>query len=87
VGENGYNAAAYSKPEVDSLIEAQRMTGDPARRCEIQKQLLDIIVDDVPYIIFDYPTKQSVLNRRYTGVAISAAWLWMLPMQNVRRAN
>lgn len=86
-GEDGYNAAAYSKPDVDSLIEAQRVTVDPARRFEMQKQLMDIIVNDVPYIIFDYPTKQSVLNRRYTGVVISAAWLWMLPMQNVRRAN
>jgi peptide/nickel transport system substrate-binding protein len=86
-GENGYNAAAYSKPEVDALIEAQRSTVDSAKRFEIQKQMMDIVINDVAYIIFDYPTKQSVLNRKYSGVAINPAWLWVLPMQNVRRSG
>jgi peptide/nickel transport system substrate-binding protein len=72
---------------VDALIEAQRSTVDSAKRFELQKQMMDIVINDVAYIIFDYPTKQSVLNRKYTGVAINPAWLWVLPMQNVRRVG
>jgi peptide/nickel transport system substrate-binding protein len=45
---------------------------------------MDTIVNDVPYIVFDYTTRQSVLNKKYTGLAISPSWLWVLPIQNVR---
>jgi peptide/nickel transport system substrate-binding protein len=83
----GYNAAAYGTPQVESLIAAQRATIDPAKRFQLQTQLMDIIVEDVPYIIFDYSLRYSVLNRKYTGVSISPAWLWTVPIQNIRRAN
>jgi peptide/nickel transport system substrate-binding protein len=85
-GQDGYNAAAYSKPRIDDLIVAQRSEIDSAKRFELQSQFMDIVVDDVPYIIFDYGTRQSALNKKYTGLAVSPAWLWVLPMQNVRAA-
>jgi len=83
-GENGYNAAAYVNQDVDSMIVAQRTTLDPAKRFEIQSKMMDIIVNDVPYIVFDYTSRQSVLNKKYTGLAVSPSWLWVLPAQNVR---
>jgi peptide/nickel transport system substrate-binding protein len=86
-GENGYNAAAYVNPRVDNLIETQRAETDPAKRFDIQKQLMDIIVNDTPYIVFDYSLRQSVLNKKYTGLAVSSAWLWVLPIQDIRAAN
>jgi peptide/nickel transport system substrate-binding protein len=85
-GQDGYNAAAYSKPDIDSLIEAQRSETDPAKRFALQSQFMDIVVNDVPYIIFDYGARHSVLNKKYTGLAVSPAWLWVLPMQNLRAA-
>jgi peptide/nickel transport system substrate-binding protein len=85
-GENGYNAAAYSNPRIDTLIEAQRSEIDPAKRFEIQSRFMDIVVNDVPSIVFDYGVRQSALNKKYTGLAVSPAWLWVLPMQNVRKA-
>jgi peptide/nickel transport system substrate-binding protein len=85
--EGGYNAAAYENPEVERLIDAQRGTLDPARRFELQSQAMDTIIDEVPYIVFDYSLRQSVLNKKYSGLAVSPAWLWVLPVQNVRRAN
>jgi peptide/nickel transport system substrate-binding protein len=85
-GQDGYNAAAYSKPRIDELIVAQRSEIDSAKRFELQSQFMDIVVNDVPYIIFDYGTRQSALNKKYTGLAVSPAWLWVLPMQNVRAA-
>jgi peptide/nickel transport system substrate-binding protein len=86
-GEDGYNAAAYVNPKVDELVEAQRVITDPARRFEIQRQLMDIAVDEVPYIVFDYTQRSSVLNKKYTGLAVTPAWLWVLPAQNVRLSN
>jgi peptide/nickel transport system substrate-binding protein len=87
VGEGGYNAAAYTNPAVDALIELQRTTLDPARRFEIQSQLMNLIVNDVPYITFDYSKRHSVLNTKYTGISVNPNWLWVLPVQNVRLAN
>ena len=86
-GEDGYNAAAYINPAVDSMIDAQRTTLDPAKRFEIQSKMMDTIVNDVPYIVFDYTFRQSTLNKKYTGLAVSPSWLWVLPVQNVRFAN
>ena len=86
-GEDGYNAAAYINPEVDAIVEAQRIITDPAKRFEIQSQMMDIVVKDVPYIVFDYTFRHSVLNKKYTGLAVSPSWLWVLPVQNVRAVN
>jgi peptide/nickel transport system substrate-binding protein len=86
-GEDGYNAAAYVNPVVDDLIELQRTTLDPVRRFEIQSQLIDIVTDQVPYIVFDYTVRHSALGKNYTGLAVNPAWLWILPVQNVRLAN
>ena len=86
-GENGYNAAVYINPAIDALIESQRTTIDPARRFEIQSRMMTTIVNDVPYIIFDYSSRHSVLNKKYTGLAVTSPWLWVLPVQNVRPAN
>jgi len=86
-GEDGYNAAAYINPAIDALIEAQRTTLDPARRFEIQSRLMNTIVNDVPYIVFDYSSRHSVLNKKYSGLAVTSSWLWVLPVQDIRAAN
>ena len=84
---DGYNAAGYVNPVIDEMIVAQRTTIDPARRFAIQSSMMDMIVNDVPYIVFDYSYRLSVLNKKYTGLAVSSSWLWVLPVQNVRIAN
>jgi peptide/nickel transport system substrate-binding protein len=86
-GEDGYNAAAYINPVVDTMIVQQRTTVDSAKRFDIQSKMMDIVVNDVPYIVFDYTSRQSVLNKKYSGLAVSPSWLWVLPVQNVRTVN
>jgi peptide/nickel transport system substrate-binding protein len=86
-GEDGYNAAAYANPTVDALIDLQRLTLDPEKRFAIQSQMMNIIVDEVPYIVFDYTYRHSVLNKKYAGLSISPIWLWVIPVQNVRFAH
>jgi peptide/nickel transport system substrate-binding protein len=83
----GANTAAYSNAQLDALLENQAPIIDTRQRNEMLFQAMDIIVDNVPYIFFEYPTKQSILNKKYTGVAISSAWLWILPFQNVKSTN
>ena len=84
---DGYNAAGYVNPAIDEMIIAQRTTIDPARRFGIQTRMMDTIVNDVPYIVFDYSYRLTVLNKKYSGLGVTAAWLWVLPVQNVRTAN
>lgn len=84
---DGYNSAAYANPAVDALIEAQLRENNAGARFEIQKTLMDIVVEDAPYIPFDYTTRQSVINKKYSGLEISAAWLWNLPVHTVRLAG
>ncbi|GHV32159.1 peptide ABC transporter substrate-binding protein [Spirochaetia bacterium] len=86
-GQDGYNAAAYSNPRIDSLIDEQRSEVDSAKRFALHTQFMDIVANDVPYIVFDYGARHSVLNKKYTGLAVTPAWLWVLPMQNVRSAQ
>ncbi|MDR1411153.1 MAG: ABC transporter substrate-binding protein [Spirochaetaceae bacterium] len=86
-GENGYNHAAYARPGVDALIDQQRTTLDPVKRFEVQKELMDIVVNDVPYIYLTYPSRQYVLSKKYVSPAVTASWLWSLPLQDIRRAN
>jgi peptide/nickel transport system substrate-binding protein len=84
-GANGYNSAAYANSQVDTLIAEQESVSDPAQRFALQKQLMDIVVDDVPYITFYYSNRESALNKKYKGLGISPAWLWNLSFQDVRR--
>jgi len=85
--EEGYNAAGYVNPAIDAQIISQRTTTDSAKRFDIQSQMMNTIVSDVPYIVFDYSYRMSVLNTKYTGLGVTASWLWVLPVQNVRKAN
>jgi ABC-type transport system substrate-binding protein len=85
--EGGYNSAAYNNPVVDALINEQRSTIENAKRFDIQKRLVDIVVNDVPYIVFDYSKRHSALSNKYTGIAVTPAWQWVLPIQDVRLAK
>jgi peptide/nickel transport system substrate-binding protein len=86
-GQDGYNSSAYINSRIDDLIVAQRSEINGERRFDLQAQFMDIVASDVPYVIFNYGTRQSALNRKYTGLAVTPAWLWVLPMQNVRAAQ
>jgi peptide/nickel transport system substrate-binding protein len=87
-GENGSNAAAYENPRVDGLIEAQRTTLESEKRFAIQTELVDLIADETPYILLSYELGHASLNKKYTGLAVTPAGiLWVLPIQNIRKAD
>jgi ABC-type oligopeptide transport system substrate-binding subunit len=84
---NGYNFAAYTNPQADVLIDAQNAELDPKRRFELQKRLMDILVDDTAYIPQEYTTNHAALNTAYQGLDYTQDWLWYLPVWNVRPAE
>jgi peptide/nickel transport system substrate-binding protein len=82
--DGGFNTAAYQNSAVDGLIIEQSIETDPEKRFALQKRLMDIVVDDVPYIPLEYMAFQSALNTKYTGLPFTQDWLSYLPVQNVR---
>jgi len=84
VGADGTNAAAYVNKKVDELIAAQAVSSKPGERNDLIFQALDIITDDVPYIFLEYPIKQTVLNKKFTGFTMNASWLWNLYFKNIQ---
>lgn len=86
-GEGGGNTAAYKNPEVDRLIEEQAANIDPAGRNDQVFKALDIITNDVPYIFIEYPVRQTVLNKKFTGFTMNASWLWNLNFKDIRSAG
>jgi peptide/nickel transport system substrate-binding protein len=47
-GTGGSPRVQYSNPKFDALLKAQYAEADPKKRCEIWRQLNQILVDDVP---------------------------------------
>lgn len=85
-GEGGSNAAAYVNDEVDKLISEQAASSDPTERNDKMFAALDIIVEDVPYIFIEYPTKQCIMSKDYTGFVMNPSWLWSLRFQDIKPA-
>jgi ABC-type oligopeptide transport system substrate-binding subunit len=82
----GYNSASYENATVDALIVEQAATTDEAKRCEVQSQLMDIVLDDVPYVPLEYRGQYAALNAKYS-LDFSREWLWYLPFNQLQLAN
>lgn len=48
-GGGGFNFSWYSNPKMDELINAGKSELDPAKRCDIYKQIQQLWIQDVPY--------------------------------------
>jgi len=65
VGQGGSNAAGYSNPKLDKILEEQGAVQDPAKRFEILVKALDIINDEVPYANLFYPKAILASGKKY----------------------
>lgn len=71
--KSGFNASRYTNAEVDRLLDQAVTTGDPARRRDLYGRAQEIIADEAPAIILDYPQTVYALNRRVRDLLLGSA--------------
>ncbi|MCL1808327.1 MAG: ABC transporter substrate-binding protein [Clostridiales bacterium] len=76
IGEGGSNNASYSNPELDELLAGASASLDPKERVDLLIKACDIIVEDMPYYIFNYPITYVIVSKNYDygDMAIFSAW-------------
>lgn len=62
------NRARYSNPEMDKLLDAAGSELDPEKRADIQKEILKVATEDVPYITTIWTYKSIAINKNLQGV-------------------
>lgn len=82
-GQGGSNTAAYANQKVDDLLNAQLTSNDPVERTKLMQSAFDILIDEAPYVMIDYPKKILVTNKRIEGFKINASWVFNMFLQDV----
>ena len=59
----GYNCAAYSNAEVDSLLTKTVTTTDESKRMDLLFQACDIIIADEPYYVYNHTIASQPLTK------------------------
>jgi len=62
--EGGFNMNKYSNPQVDQLLDEAIKTTDVQKRKELYTQMQNIIMEDLPNAILDFPQAIAVVNKR-----------------------
>ncbi|MCQ2437203.1 MAG: ABC transporter substrate-binding protein [Clostridia bacterium] len=79
----GTNAALYDNEEVNALIDAQAAVTDPSERNALIFQALDIIGEEVPYIIVTYPIRPVATSTSFTKPLTTPSWVWNMRFNDV----
>lgn len=74
----GYNCAAYSNAEVDSLLTKTVITTDESKRMELLFQACDIIIANEPYYVYNHAKGLAAFNKGWTlgDMNYTCAWDW-----------
>lgn len=78
--ERGFNFVGYANPEVDRLVEAQRVEVDPAKRRKIVHQAQAVISADQPYAFLVFPKRTEAFNK----ASFDPATMTVLPGVGIR---
>jgi peptide/nickel transport system substrate-binding protein len=68
---NGANRGRYINPEMDQLLDDERVEMDPAKRFHILSQIQRNIAEDEAYLLLWFPDNIAVHRRRIGNVRIS----------------
>jgi peptide/nickel transport system substrate-binding protein len=69
IGNDWWNAASYSNPEVDKLLEEGRTTFDKQKRKAIYQNLQTILAEDQPVAFMVFGNYVYALNDKIVGIA------------------
>ncbi|HEX7927583.1 MAG TPA: ABC transporter substrate-binding protein, partial [bacterium] len=63
----GRNRGRYANPEMDQLLEAGRMEGDPAKRKAEYQRVDALLQRDLPYVSLWHNNTVAIVSKRFTG--------------------
>ncbi|HLI52139.1 MAG TPA: ABC transporter substrate-binding protein [Thermomicrobiaceae bacterium] len=66
--KGGFNMGKYCNPQVDTLLQQGLATTDHAKRTAIYTQMQNILMDDLPSAILDFPKSTAAVNKRVHNV-------------------
>ncbi|HEX5506740.1 MAG TPA: ABC transporter substrate-binding protein [Thermomicrobiales bacterium] len=73
----GFNMNKYANPQVDKLCDEGLTTLDQAKRKQIYIQMQNLVMDDLPSLILDFPQGTAAVNKRVHNLdpnAINIRW-------------
>ena len=78
IGAGGYNCASYTNETVDKLLTDASVCEDDSERIDMLLEACDIIVDEIPYYVYNYPRNFAVVSTSYDfgDMNIGCAWDW-----------
>jgi ABC-type transport system substrate-binding protein len=68
------NAAFYSNPQVNALLETACHETDPRRRLRLYQDAERLIVDDAPWVFLYYPVAYALRQPWVQGFALHPVW-------------
>ena len=81
----GSNTSAYTNAEVDSLLKEQLTKTDAGERAELMKKSLDIIGEDIPMVIMDYPKQGALESTTLDNFQVNASYVWNIYVREMTR--
>jgi ABC-type transport system substrate-binding protein len=87
LGGQTANAAAYSNAALNELIEEQLRAVDPSQRNTVLMQAIDIITEEMPYLVVFYPTRSYAVSNKVTGIGTTVNWFANVHFQDARPAK
>lgn len=87
IGEGGANQSLYVNEEVDELLFQQNSLTDNSQRAELLIQAQEIIAQEVPEVIIDYPYLPMAINKSFTGYTLTPMWFWQAWAKDIHRVS
>ncbi len=72
----GGNFSNYKNAEVDRLLLEQLGLTDDSERLKLILEASQIVAEEIPYLIFEYPLRGIAINDKVTGYSPSPFFLW-----------
>ncbi|MCZ6559104.1 MAG: ABC transporter substrate-binding protein, partial [SAR324 cluster bacterium] len=63
----GRNRGGYRNEQMDRLLEAGRLEGEPARRREIYRKIHRLLQEDLPYLSLWHNNNVAIVSRKFSG--------------------
>ncbi len=74
-----FNAAGYTNPAVDALLEQAGVTLDPAQRLELYHQAESLLLEDYAAIPTNYNTSYLLVSERVQGYVMTPIGIKLIP--------